>query len=278
MFYMEHFSRFELSKSFSYHEQMTTNLIKPLCAFKDNYIWLLPNAANKTAWVVDPGDAVPVIAALNECQFALEGILITHHHHDHSGGVLDLIRQWPNLRVVASHKSTLSFVTEPVAQGAMLMCGTHRLNVLEIPGHTIDHIAFYNTELVFCGDTLFSAGCGRVFEGSPAEMYQSLQKLRDLPGTTEIYCGHEYTLANLQFATLVEPNNRWIQKKLAEVSALRANNRPTLPARLLNEKQINPFLRCEQPDVIRAAERYSGRSLKHPVDVFRCLREWKNTR
>lgn len=257
---------------------MTIHLIKPLCAFNDNYIWLLPNTANQTAWVVDPGDAGPVIAALNEGQLALEGILITHHHHDHSGGVRDLIKQWPDVRVIGSHKSTLDFVTERVSQGMMLQCGAHRLTVLEIPGHTLDHLAFYNAEMLFCGDTLFSAGCGRVFEGTYSEMYQSLNQLAELPDTIKIYCGHEYTSANCQFAAQVEPHNPWIQKKILEVAALRANHLPTLPSCLADEKHINPFLRCEQPDVVRAAEHYWGRRLDNPVDVFTCLREWKNTR
>lgn len=249
--------------------------IIPIPAFQDNYIWLILTTEQK-AWVVDPGDATPVFDELKKHHLTLDGILITHHHHDHSGGVAALLTQWPKARVVASHKSTVNGVNEPVTKSSEILCGDYSFKVLEIPGHTLDHVAFYHSDVVFCGDTLFSVGCGKVFEGTPGEMYQSLNKLRHLPDTIQIYCGHEYTLANLQFAEKVEPQNPMIQQKLQRVLLQRQNNQPTIPSLLAEEKAINPFLRCEEPSVIRAAENYAGRTLSNPIEVFTCLRAWKN--
>lgn len=249
--------------------------IIPIPAFKDNYIWMFFAAAKKV-WVVDPGDAQPVMQALKQNDVDLAGILITHHHHDHSGGVAELLSHWKNIQVVGSQVSRVSSITHPVESSAEVICGSVRLRALAIPGHTLDHMAFYNNEILFCGDTLFSVGCGRIFEGTPEQMYNSLTKLRALPTTIKIYCGHEYTLANLQFAQHVEPNNPHIAEKTRLVKKLLAENKPTLPAILQEEKLLNPFLRCDVPDVVHAAEQYANKTLKTPVEVFACLREWKN--
>lgn len=256
---------------------MTQNSIIPISAFRDNYIWTWFDHPTKTAWVVDPGDATPVIQTLNQKGFDLAGILLTHHHHDHSGGVGELIRLWPNVTVFGSYKSMVKEINFPVKEGIEIQCSPFQFKVLEIPGHTLDHIAFYNDKMLFCGDTLFSAGCGRVFEGTPEMMYQSLEKLANLPKNTQVYCGHEYTQANLKFAHHVEPKNPYIASKIEQVNDLRAKQFPTLPSTLSEERQMNPFLRCLESDVIQAAELHAHKKLTNPVDVFAELRNWKNS-
>jgi hydroxyacylglutathione hydrolase len=250
---------------------MQKNII-PIRAFKDNYIWLFSDVTSNNAWVVDPGDAVPVIEALNKTNLNLSGILVTHHHHDHSGGVADLIRFAGDIPVYGAHNSSVKQITHRLRDKEKIICGEHELTVLEIPGHTLDHIAFADSKILFCGDTLFSAGCGRVFEGTPTQMLASLDKLAHLDDKIKIYCGHEYTLANLHFAKNVEPNNQDIAKKINQIKNLRCS----LPSTLSEEKKINPFLRCEIRDVIQAAEKYANRKLNNSVEVFACLRKWKN--
>ena len=218
----------------------------PLRAFKDNYIWLI--VIDENAWVVDPGDAVPVIKYLNEQHLQLKGILITHHHADHAGGIKDLLKEWSSIPVYGFSQKTVPLVSHTVKQNDTVDLGAIKFNVLEIPGHTLDHVAYYNDEMVFTGDTLFSAGCGRVFEGTHAQMYQSLMKLAQLPMHLKVYCGHEYTLQNLKFASLVEPENSFIQEKIMTVKSLLAAAKPSLPSTLSDEKNINPFLRCSDAE------------------------------
>lgn len=248
----------------------------PVSAFKDNYIWMMIDTDAKKAWVVDPGESRPVIAALAELQLDLAGILLTHHHFDHTGGVDELVQHWKNIPVYGSHISKITAITHPLKENDEIHCGALRFKILEIPGHTLDHLAYYNDDILFCGDTLFSAGCGRVFEGTPPQMYQSLSKLRALPPNTKVYCGHEYTLANLNFAQAVEPENQFIIEKILAVKNLRDQNEPTLPSLLTEETKMNPFLRCQEPSVISAAESYANQKLKNEADVFAVLREWKN--
>ncbi len=251
--------------------------IIPIPAFKDNYIWLLVDAKTNKAWAVDPGDAEPVIQYLLPKKIQLAGILITHHHADHAGGVSDLLKKWNGIPVYGFSKKNVAEISHVVKEGDIVNCNALKLNVLEIPGHTLDHIAFYNEHILFCGDTLFSAGCGRVFEGTYDQMYQSLMKLAKLPATTQMYCGHEYTLQNLKFAEMVEPENHFIHEKIIAVQALRAHGTPSLPSLMMDEMKMNPFLRCEQSAVIKAAEKYAQGSLHAPEAVFKVLREWKNS-
>jgi len=250
--------------------------IIPVRAFKDNYIWLIPDESLHTAWVVDPGDASPVMHYLHEHHLTLTGILITHHHQDHSGGVADLLNEWGNVPVYGFVKSQVPQISHFVKEGDVVNCGELTFNVAEIPGHTLDHIAFYNEKIIFCGDTLFSAGCGRVFEGTYEQMYHSLLKLLQMSDSAKVYCGHEYTLQNLRFAEQVEPSNYFIQEKIKIVNQCLADGKPTLPSVLHDEKNINPFLRCNEKAVIQTAQRHAKNTLTKPEEVFKILREWKN--
>lgn len=249
--------------------------IIPIPALKDNYIWLFFDKQSNETWIIDPGAADPVFETLKKLQLSLSGILITHHHHDHSGGVKELLTKF-NVPVYASYKSPLSFITHRVRQNDEIRSKGIPFKVLEIPGHTLDHLAYVTNSHVFCGDTLFSIGCGKIFEGTPELMYHSLQKLAALPDTTKIYSGHEYTLANLKFAEHIEPHNPQISHKIAQVKQCIVNGLPSLPALLGDEKMLNPFLRCEQPSIIQAVTKYANQSLNNPVEVFAHLREWKN--
>jgi len=255
--------------------------LTPIPAFSDNYIWLLQ--CGKRALVVDPGQATPVLAALREQQLTLEAILLTHHHHDHVGGAAQL-RQQTGADVYGPATEVLPVCDHPVAQGDTVpLKPLHiSLSVLDIPGHTAGHIAFFGqidgfASVLFCGDTLFSAGCGRLFEGTPAQMVASLGKLAALPPDTLICCGHEYTLSNLRWALQVEPDNADLQARCKQAQQLRDQGLPTLPSTLALELQTNPFLRTAQDAVIAAAARHAGQSLQGDVAVFACLRAWKNT-
>ena len=251
--------------------------IFPIKAFKDNYIWAMMDPERKQVFVVDPGEAVPVVRALKQHGCSLAGILLTHHHSDHSGGIEGLMQAAGQIPVIASHKSTIPEVNHPVKEGDHFDCLGIQLSVMEIPGHTLDHTAFYHdNQLVFCGDTLFSAGCGRVFEGTHNMMYDALCKLSSLKDETKIYCGHEYTLANLEFAKAVEPNNSAIQHKITQAKKLIDEIGCSLPSMMQDEKEFNPFLRCKEKEVIAASEKYMNKSLHSPVEVFSALRQWKN--
>lgn len=250
--------------------------IIPISALKDNYIWLFFNEISRDAWIVDPGDAEPAILALKKYKLNLSGIFITHHHYDHSGGVNDLLKHWKKLEIYGSHKSSLKFITQAIKENDEIICSNIKFKVIEIPGHTLDHTAYFANGILFCGDTLFSVGCGKIFEGTPSQMYHSLCKLAELPDNTNIYCGHEYTLSNLYFAQHVDPENILIANKIQAVKKLLAQNKATLPAILSEEKLINPFLRCDQTEIIHAVELYTNKRLYDPIEVFTNLREWKN--
>ncbi len=245
-------------------------------AFTDNYIWLIPGTANQVA-VVDPGDAKPVLHALHAHSLMPVAILCTHHHWDHSGGINEIRAQYP-IPVYGPAGEKIAGVTHPVREGDRVHLTEleQEYSVLDIPGHTAGHIAFYGHDRLFCGDTLFSAGCGRLFEGTPAQMHASLSKLAALPEKTEVYCGHEYTLANLQFALAVEPENRDLQHYQRAAGQLRAQDRPTLPSTIGLERRVNPFLRTAEPEVRRAVERQTGQKSDTDAAVFAILRRWKD--
>src|SRR3990167_2729715 len=250
--------------------------IFPIPAFNDNYIWALVDDNKKQAIIVDPGDAAPVLAFLEQKQLALTAVLITHKHHDHTGGIPALLDIFPNVSVFANPIEGVECGTQFVTDGASIMINEHAFRVIAIPGHTLDHVAYYCKPYLFCGDTLFTNGCGRIFEGTAKQMFLSLKKLMALLDDTLIYCGHEYTASNIKFALNVEPNNIALQKRFEEVQQLRKQNKPTVPSTLSLEKATNPFLRCDQPAVIEAASHYAGKTLRSEVEVFSKLREWKN--
>jgi hydroxyacylglutathione hydrolase len=257
--------------------------IEPINAFKDNYIWCI--RAGTHAVVVDPGEAPPVLAALRAGGLTLTGILLTHHHADHIGGVAGLVAVLGQVPVYGPHDPRITEATIRVGSGdrveltglAAAAGSPLAFDVLEVPGHTSSHIAFHGNGVLFSGDTLFSVGCGRMFEGTPEQMSASLDRLAALPGDTRVYCGHEYTAANIAFARAVEPGNPALESWAAEVARLRDAGRPSLPSRLATECATNPFLRCGQPAVARSAESHAGRPLADPVEVFAELRAWKNS-
>jgi len=255
-------------------------VILPVPAFADNYIWLLRNQG--LAAVVDPGDAAPVFAALDKLDLQLRAILLTHHHADHVGGVLELARATGAV-VYGPALETLPQCDFPLQQGDQVQLPELDLDlrVLDVPGHTAGHIAYWGravgiAPVLFCGDTLFAGGCGRLFEGTPAQMHESLEKFVTLPPETQVFCAHEYTLGNLRWASAVEPANRTLHQWYQRAQQLREQGLPTLPSSIGQEKDTNPFLRTQQVDVAKAAAVQAGRSLTSPVEVFAVLREWKN--
>lgn len=241
-------------------------------AFKDNYIWLLHR--DRQAVVVDPGEAGPVLARLADDGLTLAGILITHHHADHQGGVAELTARYP-VPVSAPANESITGRSEPLHGGENLSVLGERVRVLAVPGHTAGHVAYLAGDRLFCGDTLFGAGCGRLFEGTPAQMAASLAAIAALPPATLIHCAHEYTEANLCFALAVEPDNPDIAARAARVAELRRAGLPSMPSTLAEELATNPFLRCRQPAVIAAAHRH-GAADDSSVAVFTALRRWRN--
>ncbi len=248
-----------------------------LPAFADNYIWMLHDG--QRAVVVDPGDAAPVHAALDALGLGLAGILVTHHHMDHVGGV-DALRGRLQGPVHGPAREAIPAPFQALHDGDTIEVLGLRFKVLAVPGHTAGHIAYMQSEadaapILFCGDTLFSAGCGRLFEGTPAQMLHSLARLAALPGDTRVCCTHEYTLSNLRFAAAVEPGNDAITVHTRDCHAWRAAGQPTLPSSIAQELRINPFLRCAEPEV-RATAQTQGAGGDDPLRVFTALREWKN--
>ncbi|MFW7341656.1 hydroxyacylglutathione hydrolase [Pollutimonas sp. H1-120] len=259
---------------------MTTTELIPLPAFTDNYIWML--CKNGRAVVVDPGQSAPVEDLLEQRGLTLDSILLTHHHHDHVGGVLAL-QQRTGAVVYGPASETLPACDHRMREGdtVQLPAVGLTLKVFDIPGHTAGHIAYYGQldtgkPLVFCGDTLFAGGCGRLFEGTPIQMANSLGKLSALPPNTLVCCAHEYTLANLRWALHVEPGNTVLQQRLEAATQLRSRGQPTLPSTIQAELDTNPFLRTSQASVAKAASAYAGTLLDSQVEIFAGLREWKN--
>ena len=254
--------------------------VSPISAFNDNYIWLISCSTTNTAWVVDPGDASPVNQYLNQHQLTLAGVLITHHHYDHIGGLKELLKQH-NPVSYGPAKENIPGIQHALKAGDTLNVLGAELEVLEVAGHTRGHIAYFSDQLLdqptlFCGDTLFAGGCGRLFEGTPKQMYLSLSQIASLPQNTLVYCAHEYTSANLHFANAVEPNNSVLQQRIHQVKEKRAQSQPTVPSLLSDELATNPFLRCSHTSVQTAASQQAGKPLSNPVDVFAAIRHWKD--
>jgi hydroxyacylglutathione hydrolase len=253
--------------------------IIPIPAFSDNYIWLIRQEHD--AVVVDPGDAAPVLEVLSREGLTLRAILNTHHHGDHVGGNLALLERYA-VPVFGPAHEVIPGRTRALVEGdAFGVPGIGcTLSVLDIPGHTAGHIAFVgemgDESVAFVGDTLFTGGCGRLFEGTPVQMTRSLAKLAALPATTRVYCGHEYTLANLRFAAAVEPGNAALQERILREQGKRERGLPTVPSTIADERATNPFLRASEPAVFAAAEAHAGHALADAVAAFASLREWKN--
>lgn len=248
--------------------------LHPLPAFADNYIWTMTGDAGRVL-IVDPGEAGPVQDFLRDGRRPA-AILLTHHHADHIGGTAELLETWPDLQVIAPQDGRIRHVTRVVGQGDTVEVGQWRFDVQEIPGHTLTHIAFHGHGVVFCGDTLFSLGCGRLFEGTPGQMWASLTKLASLPPETRICCGHEYTVNNSRFASVVEPRNLALRRRSEEARTMRDRGLPTLPSTLADELAANPFLRADAPEVRQSLRARLGREPVDSVEAFAELRRWKD--
>lgn len=246
-------------------------------AFKDNYIWLLVNRKTNYAAVVDPGDAAPVLSVLRAENLKLSAILITHHHLDHCGGIAGLLATHAS-PVYGPSRETIPQCSYPLQEGDTVILPDLdiQFQIFDIPGHTRGHIAYVGEGKLFCGDTLFTGGCGRLFEGTPEQMLNSLNTLKKLPSDTLVYCGHEYTLANLRFAQTIEPNNPDLKERLLRVIQLRANGEATVPSTLAEELKTNPFLRTHTPAIIQTANRFSNHTLSKESDIFLAIRTQKD--
>ncbi|HSG02797.1 MAG TPA: hydroxyacylglutathione hydrolase [Marinobacterium sp.] len=250
----------------------------PIPAFDDNYIWALHGHTQDQIVVVDPGDAEAVTGYLRTHNAQLAAILVTHHHWDHTGGV-EALRERFNIPVYGPADSPFSGITDPLEDGNEINILDNRLQIRAVPGHTLDHIAYYQPDQrpqLFCGDTLFLAGCGRLFEGTPQQMQTAMDYFASLPDETEVYCTHEYSIANLRFAQAVEPQNPAITRALEMCTERRQENRPTLPSTIGAERQYNPYMRTREGSVKAAAEHRTGRALSNEIEVLAAVREWKN--
>jgi len=263
-------------------------LVTAIPAFNDNYIWAISSTEqaiasdNRPVVLVDPGESGPCIAFIEKNNLQLCTILITHHHADHVGGIADLKtycqnKGWP-LTIYAPENSSIKNIDVRVSGNDIVNISALDISfeVINLAGHTLDHIGYYGNDSVFCGDTLFSGGCGRIFEGSPKQMLSALTRLRDLPERTHVYCAHEYTLANLTFALAVEPKNAELVHYYNQVIAHREKNVATIPTSILLEKKINPFLRCKQTEIINSAANFSGNTPVNELETFTIIRQWKN--
>ena len=256
--------------------------IDPVKAFNDNYLWVFHHQGGRSACVVDPGDAQPVLDYLAANNLTLTAILVTHHHADHIGGINQLLTRY-EVPVYGPGSAKIPQVTHPLKESDQINVMGVNFKVLEVPGHTLEHIAYYasssaniNAPVLFCGDTLFAAGCGRMFEGTPPMMYDSLQKLASLPPETLVFCTHEYTMSNLNFAKAVMPDNTNLQKRVYDEKSKRDQDLPTLPSTIKLELQTNPFLRCSDPLVMTSANTHAKAEQKDPATIFGILRRWKD--
>ena len=256
--------------------------VKAIKAFSDNYIWCLTDSKSNQAWVVDPGQAKPVLDHLKQADLVLAGILITHHHYDHTDGVAELLSIFENIPVYGPANSPFDGITQPLIENDVIEVLETKFKIITTPGHTLDHICYLHDELAFTGDTLFSGGCGRLFEGSAEQMYHSLNKLKQLPSQCKIYCTHEYTQANLNFARAVEPHNQALIEYHKWVIAERELNKITLPSNLAQELEINPFLRSDLPTITEFIPAQFNTHNKNtlqknePWHNFAGLRNWKD--
>lgn len=254
--------------------------LTPIPSFSDNYIWGLSDG--RQAWLVDPGDAEPAITWLENKKLDLRGILITHHHADHIGGLTQLLAYRPNTPVYGPETDKIKTVTDRVQDGTELNIGPWHATVLDVPAHTLDHIAYYlapdasQPGVLFCGDTLFAAGCGRLFEGTAKQLNQAFKRFKALPPETLICCAHEYTLANLAFAQQVEPGNPKLQERCQQEKCKREAGLPTLPSTLAIELATNPFLRPHSPEVQVSAKHYAKADLVGEEAIIATLRRWKD--
>jgi len=253
--------------------------VVPIPAFNDNYIWMLQRQGTHRVVVVDPGQAQPVLKQLQAQQLELEAILVTHHHQDHVGGIKALLDFAP-VPVYGPDNPAIDSITQPLREGSSVTVLDETFQVLEVPGHTLDHIAYFSDSatqpLLLCGDSLFSAGCGRLFEGSAEQMFTSLSKYTGLSPETLVYPTHEYTLANLNFAMAVEPDNLALHEYQSWCIKLRETGQPTLPTTIAREMAINPFLRSSEPSVTKGVAKHFAMPLADPVSVFRQTRLWKD--
>ncbi len=251
--------------------------ITALQALKDNYIWLLRNNGSRQAAIIDPGEARPVQEAVVAGNLEPVAILVTHRHYDHVDGIAELVADY-NIPVYGPARESIPALTHPMEEGEHIHLGSIAADfrVLDIPGHTAGHIGYYGHGLLFCGDTLFTGGCGKIFDGTAQQLFHSLKKIAALPDETLIYCAHEYTEENLLFAKMVEPGNSAIGQRLKKTRQLRGQGAATVPSTLGEEKQTNPFLRCDKKEVIRSAERFADHALNSAEAVFTVLRHWRD--
>lgn len=256
----------------------STFQIKAVPALKDNYIWLIIHSNSNQCLIIDPGDAKPVIETIDQLKLKPCAVLLTHHHYDHSQGALALKTRY-NLKVYGSAIEGVASVTNPLFDETSLnfFPESTTVSVLKIPGHTRDHLAYLVGQHLFCGDTLFTSGCGRLFEGTASQLLNSLKKIMTLPDQTLIYCGHEYTLANLKFAQTVDPDNEHLLIRIEDTICLRDKHLPSVPASLLLEKQTNPFLRCNTQAIKTAVEKQFSQTFENELQIFTALRKWKDT-
>ena len=246
-------------------------------ALNDNYIWTIVHPKKQTAIVIDPGETKPILNILEQQDLTLTAILLTHHHWDHTNGISDLLEKYL-VPVYGPAEDMISLCDHPINGGDHLTLSLLELtfNILAIPGHTLGHIAYYGHQWVFTGDTLFAGGCGRLFEGSPDQLYCSLLKLTALPSNTRVYCGHEYTEKNLKFAQIVDPKNYKLKKRIEETQQKINHSLPTLPSTLQLELDTNPFLRCHEISIQQSLEGYYGYPFTDTVAAFTALRRWKD--
>lgn len=256
--------------------------VNAISSFTDNYIWAISNTTSSCIALVDPGDANVCIDYLEQNKLILNNILITHHHSDHVGGIPQLLsycqqKCWP-VTVYGPANENIPHCDIKLVEHDIITLEPQGITfkIIALPGHTSGHIAYVNDDILFCGDTLFSAGCGRLFEGTAEQMYQSLNKLSALPEKTNVYCAHEYTAANINFALTVDPENIELINYFNHVSDLRSKNMPTIPTNIGLEKQINPFLRCDENALKMSAEDYSNQSVDLGIATFAVIRQWKN--